>query len=114
MDGEMWAAHDAGAAADGSSSESGAASTGVKGCRDMAQCFTHGQRIRHTIGIDRTWIGIYDSTCGRIVYDGLKLTLNAFAMAHYRAERSDRISVNAWSACECEVGGVWISTYSLG
>ena len=139
MDGEMWAAcadagaADAGAAAgaaagdaagaaagdaagaaagDDSSSESGAASTARR--RDMAQCFTHGQRIRHAISTTRTWIGIYDSTSGRIVYDGLKLTLNAFAMAHYRAERSDRISVNAWRECECEVAGVWISTYELG
>ena len=29
----------------------------IAGCRDMTKCFTNGQRIRHTIGINKTWIG---------------------------------------------------------
>jgi len=31
-----------------------------KGCRDMTKCFTDGQRIRHIIGINKIWIGVYD------------------------------------------------------
>ena len=38
-------------------------------CRDMNKCFTNGQRIRHTIGINKTWIGIYDSLKNGIMYD---------------------------------------------
>jgi len=85
-----------------------------KGCRDMAKCFTDGQRIRHTIGIDKTWIGIYDSKKNGIVYDGKTLTLNKFVVLHFQSERPDRVpSANAWKECECEVDGQWISTYSL-
>lgn len=88
--------------------------TGVKGCRDMAKCFTNGQRIRHTIGINKTWIGTYDSSKNGIKYGGKIYTLNKFAVSHYESERPDRVSnVNAWKECECEVNGKWISTYSL-
>jgi len=88
--------------------------SGVKGCRDMAKCFTNGQRIRHTIGINKTWVGTYDSSKNGIVYDGKILTLNKFAVSHFKSERPDRVSnVNAWKECECEVDGKWNSTYSL-
>ena len=88
--------------------------TGVKGSRDMAKCFTNGQRIRHTIGINKTWTGTYDSSKNAIVCDGKTLTLNKFAVSHFESERPDRVSnVNAWKECECEVNGKWISTYSL-
>ena len=39
-------------------------------CRDSKKCFTHGQRIRHTIGINKTWIGIYEEGQG-IVHNGI-------------------------------------------
>ena len=84
------------------------------GCRDMKKCFTNGQRIRHTIGITKTWVGVYDSTLNGIVYDGQLYTLNKFSSTHYKTERPDRTSeVNAWRECECEVEGKWISTYTL-
>ena len=87
----------------------------VKGCRDMAKTFTNGQRIRHTIGINKTWIGRYDYSINKIVYDGKTLTLNRFAVSHFESERPNRVkpNVNAWKDCECEVDGKWISTYSL-
>jgi hypothetical protein len=125
MDGEMWTetrieaeeAEEVEEEADGdTSSESapGVNPTAVKWYRDMAKCFTNGQRIRHTIGINKTWIGTYDSSKNGIVYDGKILTLNKFASNHYSLERPDRTSnVNAWKECECEVDGKWISTYSL-
>jgi hypothetical protein len=88
--------------------------SGVKGCRDMIKCFTHGQRIRHTIGNNHTWIGIYDSYKNGIIYDDNTYTLNKFAASHYETEKPERTSnVNAWKECECEVNGIWLSTYSL-
>ena len=80
----------------------------------MAKCFTNGQRIRHIIGINKTWIGIYDSKKNGIIYDGKTLTLNKFGVLHLELERPDRVSkLNAWKDCECEVDGKWISTYFL-
>jgi len=117
MDGEMWAGtreeeeEEEDEEDEDTSSESaqGVKATGVKGCRDMAKCFTNGQRIRH-----KTWIGTYDSSKKGIVYDGKTLSLNKFAESHYKSERPDRVwSVNAWKECECEVNGKWISTYYL-
>jgi hypothetical protein len=93
-------------------------SSPVVKCRDMRKCFTNGQRIRHTIGINKTWIGIYDSSKNGIIYNGKmyqgRSPLNQFAKSHYETERNDRGSnVNAWSECECEVNEQWISTYNL-
>ena len=88
-----------------------AETTCVTKCRDMAKCFTHGQRIRHKIGKHNTWTGMYDSSTNRIVYYRQLLTLNQFSESHYKSERPDRYSSNnAWKECECEVDGVWIST----
>ena len=90
----------------------------IVNCRDMSKCFTNGQRIRHTIDINKTWIGIYDSSndvimCNGKMYQG-RSPLNQFAKSHYKTERTDRVSnVNAWSECECEVDKKWISTFNL-
>jgi T5orf172 domain len=90
----------------------------IKGSRDTTKCFTNGQRIRHTIGINKTWIGVYNSSnntiiCNDQIYQG-RSPLNQFAQSHYKTERPDRtFKVNAWSECECEVNGEWISTYNL-
>ena len=91
-----------------------AETTCVTKCRDMAKCFTHGQRIRHKIGKHNTWTGMYDSSTNRIVYYRQLLTLNQFSESHYKSERPDRCSSNnAWKECECEADGVWISTFNL-
>ena len=84
-------------------------------CRDMSKCFTNGQRIRHTIGINKTWIGIYDSSKNGIMYDTkFYKSLSGFAGMHYSIDRTDRVkSANGWKECECEVNGTWISTYNL-
>ena len=89
--------------------------TPVVNCRDMSKCFTHGQRIRHTIGINKTWIGIYDSSKNGIMYDTkFYKSLSGFAEMHYSIDRIDRVkSANGWKECECEVNGKWISTYNL-
>ena len=86
-----------------------------KGSRDMSKCFTHGQPIRHTIGINKTWIGIYDSSKNGIICDTkFYKTLSGFAKTHYSIDRKDRVnSANGWKECECEVNGEWISTFNL-
>lgn len=114
MDGEMWVETKGKEENTSQDSREQDESNGIKGCRDMAKCFTNGQRIRHTIGIDNIRIGIYNSFNNAIIYDEKFMTLNKFAVSHYESERPDRVSnVNAWKECECEVNGDWISTYSL-
>lgn len=87
----------------------------TKGSRDMSKCFTNGQRIRHTIGINKTWIGIYDSSANGIIYDNaFYKSLSGFAEMHYSIDRTDRVkSANGWKECEYEVNEKWISTYNL-
>ncbi len=77
-------------------------------CSDMSKCFTNGQKICHTIGINKTWTGKYDSLkneiiCNEKTYNG-KSPLNQFVKSHYETERNDRTSsTNAWKECECEI-----------
>lgn len=117
MDGEMWveARHEEDEEDDGSSDTSQVVGqSNPKGCRDMAKCFTHGQQIRHKIGINRIWIGTYDSVKNGIMCDGnFYPSLSNFALSHNRVYNPTRKSTDGWSYCECEVDGNWISTYSL-
>jgi hypothetical protein len=118
MDGEMWeetrTEEDEEEEDTYSETASRVITTGVKGSRNMTKCFTNGQRIRHIIGINKTWIGTYDYYKNAIIYDGKKLSLNKFVVSHYELERPYRVSnANAWKECECEENGTWISTYSL-
>lgn len=87
----------------------------IRGCREMIKCFTNGQRIRHTIGINKTWIGIYDSLKNGIVFgDKFFKSLSGFAQEHYSIDRPDRCKyANGWKECECEVDDKWISTFLL-
>ena len=83
-------------------------------CRDMAKCFVNGQRIRHKIGINKTWICTYDSSKNVVLYDGKTSSLHQFVRNHYILERPDRTpNASAWNECEVEVGEKWISTYNL-
>jgi T5orf172 domain len=121
MDGKMWSGtpeeedEDEDEDAD-TSSESApqVTSAPVKGCRDMAKCFTHGQRIRHKIGINKIWIGTYNSSKNGIECDGkLYTSLSNFAVMHVRVYNPTRKSTGGWKHCECEVEGKWVSTHSL-
>lgn len=87
----------------------------LKGCRDMKNCFTDKQRIRHVIGINKTWIGVYNSQMNVIIHNEKHYkSLSGFAEAHYSIDRTDRVkSANGWKECECEVNGKWISTFNL-
>lgn len=123
MDGEMWIDTNTIEEPDEQDSEDEDASetptrvrsSDVIGCRDMTKCFTNGQRIRHTIGINRIWIGTYDSLKNAIIHDGNPYTsLSSFALYHIRTvSNPTRMSINGWSNCECEVDGKWISTNAL-
>lgn len=81
----------------------------------MSKCFTNEQRIRHTIGINDTWICTYDSSKNKLLYNTKNYnSLSVFAEIHYSIDRADiPLYVNGWKECECEVNGEWISTYNL-
>jgi hypothetical protein len=119
MDGEMWADSEDKEEEEEeedtcSESAQQVKANGVKGCRDMAKCFTNGQRIRHLIGINKIWIGTYDSSKNQIECDGkLYTSLSNFALMHVRVYNPARKSIGGWKYCECEVNGEWISTYCL-
>jgi hypothetical protein len=91
------------------------ARTKNKGCRDMAKCFTNGQRIRHTIGINNIWVATFDSTKRCLIFNGQEYkAMCSFANAHWKNARPDsNRHADGWGGCECEVEGKWISTYSL-
>jgi len=82
----------------------------------MKKFFTHGQRIRHRIGINRVWTGAYDSSRNGIVCDDTFYgSLSLFARKHNEVELSHRLASNenGWEYCECEVDGIWVSADSL-
>ena len=81
----------------------------------MAKCFTDGQRIRHTIGITKIWIGTYDASKNGITYDDeLYKSLSGFATSHHIIDNNhNRTTANGWVECECEVDGKWVSTNSF-
>lgn len=102
MDGEMWSDNTI------NQSEQIIDDEGNRSNRDLSKYFTHGQRICHTIGIDRTWIGCYDTSKNAIVFNNTVFkSLSRFAMAHYKHEGSSRVSANGWAECKCEVEGQW-------
>ena len=89
--------------------------TKKKNTRNMAKCFTNGQRIRHKIvKINKTRIGIYDSSKNEIVCDGVSYSsLSGFAISHHRIYKPERQSAGGPAECKCEVDGKWISTADL-
>ena len=110
IDGELWVE-----TSEKEKEEDGEYEEDKKNSRNMANCFTDGQRIRHTIGINKTWIGIYDASKNEIICDTKSYkSLSRFASTHYSIERPDRSnSANGWAECDYEVDGKWISTYTL-
>jgi len=85
------------------------------GRRDMTKYFHCGQKIRHTIGINKTWIGTYDSSRNGIVHnEKIYKSMSGFVNTHHRENGSyTHNGVNGWVACEYEDNGVWISTKTL-
>jgi hypothetical protein len=91
------------------------ARTKNKGCRDMSKCFTNGQRVRHTIGINNIWVAVFDSIKKCLIHEGNEYkAMCSFANAHWKNVRPDsNRHADGWGGCMCEVDGKWISTYSL-
>ena len=88
----------------------------LKGCRKMKECFRDGQPIRHVIGVNKTWEGVYSFANNGISFNGkIYNTPSNFAKNHYKSERPNRTHSNAngWLECECKINGKWVSTYNL-
>ena len=89
----------------------------VKGSRNMTKCFINGQLIRHKIGINKIWIGIYDSVRNGITFDNVFYkSLSGFAERHhniYKTPDEVKRTANGWLECEYEVNGTWVSTYNI-
>ena len=87
----------------------------IAGCRDIKKCFTNGQRIRHTIGINKTWIGTYDSSRNGILHNEIFYkSLSGFANAHHRENGSyTHNGVSGWRCTDYDVDGKWMSTSNI-
>lgn len=84
------------------------------GCRDPSVCFSHEQKIRHTIE-DDIWIFKYDKIKNTFIYNNKMYTsMHKITKQHYQSYKPERCSDNnAWKECECLVDNKWISTYNL-
>ena len=85
------------------------------GCRDMRKCFTHGQRIRHKVGINKIIIGEYDYEKNGVIYEGVFYkSLSGFVNEYHKKNGTYKNhGLSGWSYTECEVDGNWISTFNL-
>ena len=85
-------------------------------CRELSKVFTHGQRLRHVIGITKILYAKYDASKNAIISEDGRIfrSLSEFSGSHYESERPDRSSSsNGWRECECETDDGWVSTYNL-
>lgn len=88
----------------------------VKERRNMRDCFTHGQLIKHKIGKTDTKIriGIYDYLENGIICEGkFYKSISNFALTHHHIYNPGRKSVNGWAECYYKVDEKWISTYTI-
>ena len=74
--------------------------------------------IRHKIGENDIWYGMYRLDINNIVRGNDKYTSPSnFAKKHYQSSRPDRTdSANGWTECECridEVNDIWIKLKEL-
>ena len=86
------------------------------GARNMPECFTDGQRIRHKkSSLATEWVGTYNKASNTISCKGKSYrSMGHFTLAHYKEENSTRTTVDGWQECECELEpDKWVSTYKL-
>ena len=83
--------------------------------RDLRQYFTEGQRIRHTIGISETWIGVFNASKNVIIHEDKEYkSLSGFVNSHHRNNGTYKHNgVSGWRCSECEMDNEWISTKTL-
>jgi len=128
MDGEMWvdtrvvedeALEEAvEEAADGEAVEQaadGANIIAVSGGRDMRKYFTDRQRICHTIGVNKTWIGTYDYARNGIICDTIFYkSLSGFVNTHHKNNGTyANNGVSGWATAKYELDGQWISVSKI-
>lgn len=128
MDGEMWvdtrvvedeAVEEAvEEAADGEAVEQsadGANIIAVSGGRDMRKYFTDRQRICHTIGVNKTWIGTYDYARNGIICDTIFYkSLSGFVNTHHKNNGTyANNGVSGWATAKYELDGQWISVSKI-
>ena len=85
----------------------------IIGCRDMSKCFVDGQKVRHVIGKNKIWIGVYSIAHNGIIFNDGIYTLSKFVNLHYSIERPARKTANAWAECETLIADQWITTANL-
>jgi hypothetical protein len=108
IDGEMWVRAEV--------DEDSGSETSVTRGNAMSLYFTNGLRIRHVVDSDpnKTWIGTYNSTTNKIIYNNVSYTsLSDFAVRHHNVYNSTRASANGWAECQCEVNGAWVTASNL-
>jgi hypothetical protein len=67
-------------------------------------CLKHGLEVYHTGSCETTWIGIYDRTRNRILYNGEEYSSpSKFGKAHYKVDKPNRDTereVPGWNECK--------------
>jgi|LauGreDrversion4_2_1035121.scaffolds.fasta_scaffold134025_2 hypothetical protein len=118
MDGEMWVdtrvVEDE--AVEEALEEADEANTIALSCRrDMRKYFTDRQRICHTIGVNKTWIGTYDYARNGIICDTIFYkSLSGFVNTHHKHNGTyANNGVSGWATAKCEVDGQWISVSKI-
>jgi hypothetical protein len=81
----------------------------------MSERFSNGQIIRHSIGKNDRWKGVYDSVKNVIIRNSIEYgSPSAFTKAHYKMSKPNRTpESNGWTECKSKVNGVWISIDQL-
>ena len=93
--------------------------TGVKvgRGRDMKKYFRDGQAIRHVIGVNKIWEGVYNEEQNGILFGGkIYNYISSFAKDHYISERPPNrahFNVNGWKDCQCKIDGKWVKTHNI-
>ena len=128
MDGEMWvdthvvedeALEEADGEADGDNiidvERERANIIAVSGGRDMRKYFTDGQRICHTIGVNKTWIATYDYARNGIICDTIFYkSLSGFVNTHHKHNGTyTNNGVSGWATAKYELDGQWISVSKI-
>tara|TARA_B100001059_G_C17696727_1_gene507865 strand:- start:139 stop:792 length:654 start_codon:yes stop_codon:yes gene_type:complete len=83
--------------------------------RELSKCFTHNQRIKHTIGINKTWTASYDANLNVIIHQSIHYkSISGFANAHHQYNGTYKHNgVSGWTSCYCEIDNQWYPTSKL-
>lgn len=81
-------------------------------CNEMDKIFENGTKIRHTVGIDDIWIGIYDKSINKIIYNDKEYsTLSSFTFEHHKSKNPNIVkggrNSSGWKQCEAFFNGQW-------